>query len=96
MDVEPVEGPGGGVVAEPLQKPGTISGLVYLANPFSRKGAVGGPWRLGNDEYFVLGDFSRLSGAGRSRAPTVRGATVAICRNHDPCILAADAWRVLC
>lgn len=46
---------------KPIQKPGTISGLVYLANPFSRKDAVGGPWRLGNDEYFVLGDFSRLS-----------------------------------
>jgi signal peptidase I len=46
---------------KPIQKPGTISGLVYLANPFSGKDAGGGPWCLGNDEYFVLGDFSRRS-----------------------------------
>ena len=82
---------------KPIQKPATISGLVYLANPFAGKDDVGGPWHLGNDEYLVLGDFSRRSKDSRtwergdSRAPTVRGATVALCRGRDPCILAADS-----
>lgn len=46
---------------KPIHQPDTISGLVYLADPFSGKDVCGGPWRLGNDEYFVLGDFSRRS-----------------------------------
>ena len=47
----------GDVVKKPLQ----IAGLAYVADPLDEEKTTWGPVRLGEDEYFVLGDFSRRS-----------------------------------
>jgi signal peptidase I len=46
-------------------KPPEISGLVYVAHPIKEEQAAWGPARLGRDEFFVLGDFSRRSNDSR-------------------------------
>jgi signal peptidase I len=44
-----------------IAKPPELSGLAYLADPAAEEKPTWGPVRLGNDEFFVLGDFSRRS-----------------------------------
>ena len=43
------------------KKPPEIAALTYVADPFPEGKATWGPVRLADDEYFVLGDFSRSS-----------------------------------
>jgi signal peptidase I len=43
------------------RKPTNISALVYVAQPLAEKSTTWGPVQLGKGEYFVLGDFSRVS-----------------------------------
>lgn len=42
-------------------RPADLSGLVHVADPAAEEKPTWGPVRLGSDEYFVLGDFSRRS-----------------------------------
>ena len=54
---------------KPLTPPDPISKLTYVAFPTRGKDAVGGPWRLGADAYFVLGDFSQRAKDSRLAEP---------------------------
>lgn len=46
---------------EVAKKPAAIAALTYVADPLNETKATWGPVRLGDDEYFVLGDFSLSS-----------------------------------
>ena len=46
---------------KPADRPAEIAGIVYTADPRNAERQTWGPARLGQEEFFVLGDFSRRS-----------------------------------